>query len=215
MPKIKNENYLKFRNDGIIKIFTQDYILKAIENIPNKYKEEGAALLITLYVTGGRPNEVLKIRGKDVTYKSPHSVYIKLLPSKHGLARELKFSVKQIPMIRQVYDYAKKMFPEMFIFYHFKNKTPYERTIVTKSGIKKYKCETDVLRYHLNKWFKDVIKGSITPYFLRHNRFSSMMAKGATIEQVRLWKGAKTLGSVTPYLHLSQEIVNKASKTVY
>lgn len=215
MPRIKNENYNRFREDGLIEIMTEAHILQAIENIPTKRREEGAAMLIALYVTGARPNEILSIKGKDITYKSPDSVYIKLLPSKHGLAREIKVSIKQIPFVRRLYDYTKKLFPEMYIFYHFKNKTPYKRIIKGKNGVRVYMCDTDVLRYHIKKWFTNVIKGSITPYFLRHNRFSSMSSKGASTEQIRLWKGAKTAASVTPYLHLSKEIVDKASKFVY
>lgn len=215
MPKIKNKNYLKFINDGYIDIIDQDVmgqVIKSLSDDPKK--EEITALIICSYVTGARPNEVLRIRAKDIRYVPPTSVYIKLEPSKHGLAREIKVSTNNVPMVRALYDYSRKMFSDMYLFYHFKNS--YKRTVITKTGqVKEYECNSDLLRYWFKKWFAPVMRNPINPYFLRHNRFSSMVSRGATIEEVRLWKGAKTAESVTPYLHMSKRVVDKAAKSVF
>lgn len=212
MATIKNKSYRQFIDDGMIVLLNEDHIVKALNNIHHKNLKEARSLLICMYATGARPNEVLKIKSSFVR-KEPGKIYIKLPPSKNGLWREVPISIKKMPMIKEFADFALALPPEMYLFYNFIGQ--YKRTYKNKKGeIKEYNVTTDKLRYHVYKWFENVIDNSISPYFLRHNRFSKMMAKGASLEQVRQWKGAKSINSVYPYVHLSKEMADKASKFV-
>lgn len=212
--KIKNVNYKRFLKEGIITLLNQEDIKKALDNINGRYKTEARSLVITMYATGARPNEILKLKSKDV-FKSKvgNNTVIKLQSSKNGLPREMIFSNRRIPLIKEVYDYARSIFQEQYLFYNFIDN--YVRYYQKKNGeTVKYKETTNKLRYHFAKWFSNVIDGSISPYYLRHNRFSKMIKSGASLEQIRLVKGAKTINSVYPYVHMSKEIAQKASKHI-
>ena len=213
MAKITNPNYNKFLKEGMIELVDETVIKKALANVKGKNKDEGRALLICAYATGARPVEYLQLKGKDIR-REKHEVYIKLPAAKNGLPRDIPISVRRMPLIIELHKYAMSIMPEMFIFWHFRT-NGYKRLHKCKNGtIKEYMDYAASLRYHFNKWFDGVVKGSIPPYFLRHSRFSSMMSKGATTEQVRLWKGSKTLASVSPYAHMSKEMAKKASRFV-
>lgn len=212
--KIKNKNYKRFLEEGIIELLDQEDIKKALENVKGKYKIEGRSLIIAFYCTGARPNEILRLRSKDIfRAKVGNKIIIKLQSSKNGLPREMIFSIRKLPLIKELYNYSMSIFQEQFLFYHFSDH--YVRTKTLKSGeVRQYIEISNKLRYHFNKWFENVIDDSIPPYYLRHNRFSKMIKEGATLEQIRLIKGAKTVNSVYPYVHMSKEIASKASKYI-
>lgn len=206
--KIKNKNYRKFLDEGIIDPITEEQINQALRNVRGRHSREGRALLITLYYTGARPNEVLRIQGKDVSRQDQY-IIVKVKGSKGGLPRTLYFPYKKA-LLRELYTYATGRFPEMYLFYHFQNK--YVRTVPGKTGPKQNTTITDKLRYHLNKWFEGVIEDSINPYFLRHNRFSKLAEAGLSMQDLRMIKGSRTTESVTPYLHMSAASAKKAAK---
>jgi site-specific recombinase XerD len=212
--KIRNENYNKFLKEGMITLLDQEDIKKALDNVRGKYKTEGRALLIAAYATGARPNEILKIKAKDVfKAKTGNSIIVKLQASKNGLPREMIFSPRRLALIKELYTYARSVFVEQLLFYHFRDN--YIRHKTLKSGETRQYIEiSNKLRYHFNIWFENVIDGSIPPYYLRHNRFSKMIKEGANLEQIRLIKGAKTVASVYPYVHMSKDIAKKASKFI-
>lgn len=209
MPNIKNQNYHNFFKNGIIKIIEEEDIKKALENIKGKYKEEGRALLILLYYTGARPEEALKIKGKDIT-RSKHYIKIRISIVKGGLPRTIFLQYKR-PLVKELYEYACSCFNEMFIFFHYRSDCI--RVIINKIGEKKYyHYLSNNLQYHIKKWFKNVIEGSIPPYYLRHNRISKWILAGMSIEEARLLKGSRTVNSVVPYIHLSAKIGEKAAR---
>jgi len=206
----KNINYRKFLDDGIIKFLNTDDIANALKNVKGRHIKSGRALIICFYYTGARPIEILRMRAKDIN-KDKSYFKINLTPSKRGLTREIHISQKR-KFMKELYDYSMSLPPEMLMFYHYKTK--YIRTRQTKKGLKTYVEETDGLRYHFYKWFSNVIDGSISPYYLRHNRFSKMSRNGATMDQIKFYKGSRTYDSIYPYLHLSSEMAKKASKTI-
>lgn len=209
MAKILNENYKKFLNEGVITTLSEQDINKAMDNVTGRYAREGKALIATLYYTGGRPIEVLDIIGTDIK-KEGQYIVIKLRGAKGGLPRPIYLSVRK-PFVNDIYDFSRSLFLERYIFYHFRGCR--KHNITNKKGdTKEYIEITDKLVFHFKKWFDNVIEGGISPYYLRHNRFSKLAERGATTEQIRLIKGAKTLASVTPYVHLSTSGAKKISK---
>lgn len=228
--KITNTHYRKFLDEGVIDTIGKRELATALKNVTGKYRNEGKALLITLYYTGARPVEVLDIKAKDFGRKDSY-VTIHLRGSKGGVARTL-FLRYDDKYVQELYGYARGIFPEMLAFYHFRNN--YERTIKTSycvCGKKKHahpteKCgkfipklktridTTDKLRYYVKKWFKGVLDESIPPYFLRHNRFSKLMQEGMSDKDIQMLKGSKSIESVQPYLHMSTKRAKDLAKHI-
>lgn len=207
--RIKNINYRRFLDDGIITILNEEHIKKALANIKGRHVKEGRALLIALYYTGARPNEILNLKGDDFK-KEGNYILVRVPASKGGLPRTIHLQYKH-EMVKELWQYAASLFPEMFLFYHYKNE--YIRESMSKTGkLKEYTETTNKLRYHVKKWFTGVIEDSITTYYLRHNRFSKLAESGATSDEMRQLKGSKTYGSITPYLHMSRETARKVAK---
>ena len=123
--------------------------------------------------------------------------------SKKGLPRPIYLSYRK-PLVRLLYKYVMTVHPEMLLFYHL-------RSSYTRKGRVEI---TDVLRYHIKSWFENVLEDSISPYYLRHNRFSKLSAAGAKLEDIRMLKGSKTIASVMPYLHMSTKTARELSRKI-
>lgn len=201
--KIKNKRYRDFLDNGLIDFLTKEDIDTALSKVTGRNVVEGRALLIAMYYTGARPIEVLNIRAKDITKENSY-VKIRLPASKNGLPRTLFFRYAN-PHIQELYKFAITIYDDMFIFLNFRSY--YKRYL--PNG--KVRIEiTDSLRYHFNKWFD----GVINPYFLRHNRFSKLIAAGLRSKDIQFMKGAKTMASVEPYLHMSTLKAKKIAKKI-
>ena len=105
--KIKNPSYRNFLDHGLINIITAEQFEKALNNAVGSYgayKAQARALLITLYYTGARPNEVLRIKSKDI---DKEDTYVKIFVqgSKRGLPRTLYFPYS-INHIKELYKFA-------------------------------------------------------------------------------------------------------------
>lgn len=206
MPTITNKNYKLFFKEGIITPITEDHIKAALANIDGKYSREGRALLITMYYTGARPNEVLNLKGKDIVKEDSYIVF-KMPASKGGLPRPVYLPYRK-ELAREAYQYATGVYQEMFLFYHYRG-----NYVRYKDG-KEIKEITSNLRYYFKRWFTSVIDGSISPYYLRHNRFSKMSIKGASMEEIMKTKGAKTMASVNPYIHMSTKSAKRIARFI-
>lgn len=212
MPLIKNKHYKQFVIDNDIELIKEKHILKAFENIKGQYKEQAESLLILLYYTGARPNEILSLTPRDVEKEGDTYVIVKVPKSKNGLPRRIYLNY-DLPLVKQLYAYTRKLYPDMLLFYHYRSniKTLYKR----KNGaIIEYSRSADKLTYYFKKWFKGILKEAIPPYYLRHNRLSRLMIDGFSVEEIRLYKGAKTITSVMPYLHLSSRQFKKFSSKI-
>jgi integrase len=210
MSKVTNKLYREFLDTGQIQTLTDDAIKKALDNITGKNSEQGKALLLVLYYTGARPYEVLKLKSKDII-KENNYISITLTGAKKGLTRPIRLKYR-LPLVKQIWSYASKVMPEMYLFFNYQSN--YRRTKINNKGeLITYHEISAKLRYHFTKWFKDI---DITPYFLRHNRFSRMMQenKNCTAEHIRIAKGARSYNSVTPYLHLSKKSSEEIAKFI-
>jgi integrase len=199
--KITNINYRNFLDNGIIKYVELADLTKALNNITGKHIKEGRCLMIVLYYTGCRPIEALRMYSRDIT-KEKQYLKIRIPAAKKGLPRTMYLNFRGNPLLKELFNYVISMFPDMLIFYNYRNR--YIRKLTNKKGIVKEKLEeTNKVYYMIKQAFSGVIEGSISPYFLRHNRFSSIMEKGGTESDIKFLKGARSFNSVTPYIHLS------------
>lgn len=207
--RIKNPEYRRFLDEGIIKTISEDDINLIIGNIKGNNKLEARSLVICLYYTGARPNEVLRLKAKDIK-RDKRYIIVKTLGSKNGLPRSIYLLYKK-PMVKEFYKFASSLFPERYLFWNFKGN--YRREFINRKGLIKERIEiTQKLRYHFDKWSSILPQGSIPPYFLRHNRFSKLAQAGATIDEMRVLKGAKTYNSVLPYVHMSTIVAKKVAR---
>lgn len=209
--KITNKNYRGFIDTGLINIISVDMITQAMDNIKGNNMAMGRALLITLYYTGARPAEVLELKTGDLIQEGNYLV-IKLIGKKRGLTRSLYFNFK-LRHIKELHKYTQSLMPNMYLFWSFKNH--YKGVYKLKSGnIATREETTSKLRYYFKKWFKDVIEGGISPYYLRHNRFSQLSMAGVNMSDLRLFKGARRLDSVLYYTHLSSTGAKNISRRI-
>lgn len=207
---IKNKHYRRFLDEGIIEVLSEDDIKTVLENLKTKHMREARSLIIALYYTGARPNEILRLRARHIKRKGRH-VILQVKGSKRGLPRSVYLSRKK-ELVMELLDFAESVYPERYLFYHFRGR--YVRKKKVKGQIVERVEYGAKLRKHFYKWFSVLPKGTIPPYFLRHNRFSSLAQKGATMEEMRMLKGSKTFASVEPYLHMSEATAKKLAKRI-
>lgn len=211
MTKITNPSYRKFLDKGEIDLIDESQVNSALKNVTGRHYKEGRSCLIALYFTGGRPNEVLDLKAKDLTRQDSY-VLVQMKGSKRGLSR-IVYLKHDNPLVKELYNYAQTCFPDALLFYHYRSN--YERTVTKKDGSTRVLKETTAkLRYHVDKWFKGVIDGSANPYFLRHNRFSQLSQAGVGMEEIRMLKGARRADSVSYYTHLSSKTAKDIAKKI-
>lgn len=210
--RIKNKYYVEFLEKGTIQYINPEHIDKVTANLHCKNRDMALSLIYCLYLTGARPVEILNLKSKDVVRDAQY-VKIQVSGAKNGLPRPIyiKWSNKYA---KHIYEYARQLMPEMYIHYAFRGK--YVRTALSKKGIVKTYAEISrPVRSNFAKWFKDILGDEpIVPYHLRHNRFSKLSEAGATPEEMRITKGARTYQSITPYIHMSAERGKKMAKNI-
>ena len=216
MPKIRNKQYRKFLDEGEINLITPAEFEQALDNastgIYHRYRAIARSLLIVLYYTGCRPAEALKVCSKDIDTTDKTYLKVKLRTLKMGRPRTV-YIPRRLPYVEELEKLALSTYPDLLLFHPFISK--HVKTYTTKRGeIKTFSETSDKLRYHFKKWFGHLPAGYISPYFLRHNRFSSLAIEGAAPQDIQLIKGAKDLGSVSPYLHLSTKKAREIGRKI-
>lgn len=209
--KITNKAYRKFLDEGVIQTLTDEQVQRILLQIKHKNLRQAKALFLLLYFTGARPNEILRMRSKDIILEKPY-IKVKVVGSKKGLPRTIYLKYNN-PLVKQIYYYSAGLVPDIMLFYNFIS--TYKRPVMRKSGNLEYRTELSTkVYYYIKRWTKGVLGEHITPYYLRHNRFSNLSEKGISMEQLRMLKGSRTLDSVTPYLHMSSETAKKVAKKI-
>jgi integrase len=168
-------------------------------------REETRSLIIFLFITGARPIEATLMK-REYFQKDKEYITIYIPTKKKGRARQMVFPSNN-HFIGELYNYVIKNFPlpEMFIFYNYRK--PY---LQNGYGVAS-KGETPIYRYDIkiNRMFTKIsaciVEGGLPPYYLRHNRFTSMVMNGASLESVMYAKGSRRLDSVFPYAHMQRK----------
>jgi integrase len=161
------------------------------------------ALLSLFWITGARPAEILELSTDNI--KIEEGTVCFTLPTKKLQADGTKFVMKtrQLRVVRPhglemdiyletVVQYIERLRPGELLF-------AYTRSWVTKS---------------INKLGLDVIGKQITPYHFRHSAVTREATKGRTIDQLKHYKGAKSIKSVEPYLHATPYDITVSSELI-
>lgn len=209
--RITNPNYVRFLIENDIKLLKWRDIKKALDRTEGPYRKQARALILTLYYTGARPNEVLRLRPKDFDKHKTNWVRIKVPGSKRGMPRILSIPLT-LPGISELWDYSQSFpFEDFYIFFRYRS--THKRQYISKSGATiEYPELSNRLYYHFKRWFKDVLQDSIPPYYLRHNRLSALAQNGASLTDLKNWKGARRFASIEPYVHMSSESSERVGK---
>jgi integrase len=199
VPEIKNKAYLKFLNTGLIDVLGKKDFEELLEEIEYKYYRQARALMIFLYYSGRRPSEILELTSG--AFKKERRYLKVTISTKKGGSGGIMF-LSMNDHIKELWNYVRDMPPNMFVFWDFRARSKKRTGYVDTS----YK-----VRYWVKKWSKKIGR-ELVPYFFRHNRLSELAMKGASPEELMFWKGAKTLDSVAPYLHVSPRKAKKLAR---
>jgi len=204
MPKITNARYKEF-NDAttFFKPITEEEFSTKLNNIyyRDKYKTaEVRAYCIISYYSGLRPAEILDLKPENIDKaKGGRSIDL-ILQAKKGGAKH-PISIPKNDFTSEFFEYAKaKTVPGLFVFRRLRVEQPHlVKWKVVKDGEviekkKLYMTTNYKVKHIVLKWF------GFPPYYFRHNRFTSMLHQGASLNEIMFQKLGKTLTSVHPYL---------------
>lgn len=174
MPKYTKSNIkIIIRFDDFKKLF---YIA------PNMEQKTWITLL---WLTGGRPEEILELEKKDITIHPEHiTVSIstkKQFKTTHFILqkRNLFIRIPSVePWIETLQRHINRLNRELL--FSFSIRTGYN--IVSKLGEK-------------------ALRLNICPYNFRHSRMTLLAEQGATMDELKRFKGSSTDTSVKPYIH--------------
>jgi integrase len=221
MPKY-NDTELKAWNNSN-KPFTltnrEDFI-NILSNIEHKQQAEARTMVILLWLSASRPNEILNLKRSDVSF-SNNKLTITFPASKGSNSKTFTLPLTD-KLIQETWKYIQKKWDWEYLFAHFRSNRTKNYTIKYKivtnkvTGLKErtsirydkvYQVQADNLRYWFKKW------NLRTPYYYRHNRMTIIAnQKDINLEDLRQFKGAKKYDSIFPYLHITEEAQKKMSK---
>jgi len=161
------------------------------------FDSEQKAMVALLWITGARPAELLELvedsfidRGEDMLIEIP--------TKKHGYLRTLPIS-KQTPFMEYVLNYLKdpKRFSQQsHSTEFFLDGVPQRRRIFHWRSVG---CVRAVV--------ERVSLFRFCPYTFRHNRITQLAMSGASGFELMVWKGAKDMRSVAPYIARSTSLI--------
>jgi integrase len=151
------------------------------------------ALLSCLWITGARPSEILELAKKNVLITDEVVVFD--LPTKKLQADGTRFVMKRRQLrIGRPHGLQMNIFLET----------------VVKYAERLYHPEDPIFIYGrrwaikvINRLGMQAIGKEVAPYHLRHSAVTREASQGRTLDQLKHFKGAKSIRSVEPYLHAS------------
>lgn len=156
----------------------------------DRAKSPAEAFLVSiLWTTGARPSEILQLTKGDFTYLND-VLHIKLKTMKLGQGKDFKVKERTLSFERPMGLEANR-YLEMIVRY------------VSAASSEGY-----VLQY-TTRWCEKVtnrlgmetLGKKLTPYHFRHSVLSWLAAKDYSTAELMHFKGAKSVNSVSPYLH--------------
>lgn len=225
MPKIKNKRYLTHFKKGKIETMASDEFYEKLARVKGKYHIENLLkdYFLLLYWTGRRPVEILDLIGEDFRQTSLKEkdgskrdyLAIQTHTKKGGKPVEIFLVFEQIPQLKELWTRIQGIPADFPVFGLLRSRSKQKVSWKTKEleliingqvGIKPSKLkEKEYDKPEKNIFYWCVKYFGVPPYFFRHNRFSLMKQEGASFEDIKTFKGAKTMASVEPYINPTEE----------
>lgn len=233
--KITNPYYLDFLEKDYFETIPKEKFIEILDNISRLYKEhkfkpklsgsveQARAFMILLWITGARPAEVLKMAKEDIEKRE--NIVMITIPGgiKKSKTRTLHVSYGD-KLVKELWHWAREGIPIMYLFPHLRGERTrsnitYTKKVqdpetgaITKIKVpvnKTYTITTGRIYYYIKKYCEGVM--DISPYYLRHNRFT-VVAEKLDYKDLMKIKGARSIASVEPYVHVTKEKQKKWSK---
>jgi integrase len=156
---------------------------------------EHKVLLALLYLTGARPAELLELKKRNFLIVG--SDLRMILPTKKRKKagavndRLLPVDIEETPFVKSLI-------------------MPWVESLPSQ--------DSDVLSIRTTTRIQQIVyalsDNQLCPYTFRHNRLSQLAMGGATVDELRQWKGASNIASITPYLLMSPRVLDRIKKGI-
>jgi len=160
------------------KVIAEDQVKRMIECTSNlKHR----TILLTMYSTGIRRDEVLGIKLSDLSIQEKHILI-------HGKGKKERMVYLPESLCRQVISYLKAYRPQIFLF-EGKSGGSYSASsvakIIERAGV------------------KAGVKQKVTPHMLRHSYATHMLSKGVSVLHIQKLLGHSSIKTTMIYTHIS------------
>lgn len=172
-------NLGKYKKD-YQKVITTEEVKSMIEKT---YNVEHKVLIALLYITGARPVEILDLKANSFEI-TDNELRILVTTKKRGINRLLCFDM-ETPFVKDLI-------------------IPYVNDLVQKQKDNLFSFKTSD---RVRQIVYSLSDNKITPYAFRHNRLTQLALSGATPYELMIWKGSKSLESVSPYIYRSPDML--------
>ncbi len=165
-----------------------------IQSMLNKCNTiEHKVVIVLLYLTGARTSEVTNLTTDDFVEGVDDEILISLPTKKGGYPRTLPIGIGS-PFMSEI------IIPYLAWLKNINRK----RLFVS--------CKS---RHTVHGLFNKTSDKLITPYTFRHNRLTKLAKIGASPYELMIWKGAKNLKSVAPYIAKSPAMVKRLRNKIF
>ncbi|MEM5777396.1 MAG: tyrosine-type recombinase/integrase [Candidatus Aenigmatarchaeota archaeon] len=146
-------------------------------------------IILLLYYTGSRPTELTLITWDNFSIRGD-LIAIKIPTLKRGFGRTVFIPINK---------YTE------FIVERIKSLDKKQKNNLILQGLKWWNIRDRIYR---------ITENEMCPYFFRHNRLSQLAEAGATIYELKYFKGAKKIDSVEPYITRAGTNIIKLGKMI-
>jgi site-specific recombinase XerD len=166
-------------------ILSQEEVTRLIDSASNLSHR---AILMTLYSTGMRRSELVRLKVSDVDSRR---MVIHVRQGKGSKDRDVPLSQKLLETLREYWRWVK---PKTYLFPGQPRKRGSEVPLTAKAVW--HACHGAVRRAGIQK--------KISPHSLRHSYATHLLESGADLHTIQLLLGHADMRHMTVYLHLSQ-----------
>jgi site-specific recombinase XerD len=152
------------------------------------------ALLMTVYGTGMRRAEVVRLKVRDIDSKR---MIIRVVQGKGGKDRDLPLSPELLETLREYWRWRK---PKEYLFPSHDPRRPGEPI---SDKLIWHACRDAARRAGITK--------HITPHTLRHSWATHLLEDGTDLRTIQVLLGHGDLETTALYIHLSQEHLHSAA----
>ena len=170
-------------------ILSQEEVTQLIDAASNLSHR---AMLMTLYSTGVRRSELVRLKVEDIDSKR---MVIHIRQGKGRKDRDVPLSSKLLETLREYWRWAR---PKTYLF---PGQGGADTPLTTKAVW--HACQTAVRRAGIPK--------KVSPHCLRHSFATHLLESGADLRTIQLLLGHTDIKDTTVYLHLSQRHIHAAA----